>query len=239
MLKAISRYGARVAPGSDRIIRECRRAGQLVQGPAIAAFEDAFATRLKVPRAFTASFGRMAFFYLLRALDLPPGSEVIFPALTFWVVPEMARVAGLRPIFVDVDPHTLTMDPDELERAITDRTRAVVPTHIYGLPCDMDAIGALVDRHGLVMIEDCAHALGATFRGREVGTFGHAAFFSFQTLKPLNTCGGGIGVTTKTRSVRGRPRSRRRNRGRTKRACCAGSASVASSGCSCARRSSR
>ena len=79
MLKAISRYGARVAPGSDRIIRECRRAGTLVQGPAIAAFEDAFATRLKVPRAFTASFGRMAFLYLLRALDLPPGSEVIFP----------------------------------------------------------------------------------------------------------------------------------------------------------------
>ena len=196
MLKAISRYGARVAPGSDRIIRECRRAGTLVQGPAIAEFEQAFAARLHVPRAFSASFGRMAFLYILRALDLPAGSEVICPALTFWVVPEMVRVAGLRPVFVDVDPHTLTLDPDKLERAITERTRAVVPTHIYGLPCDMDRIGAIVERHGLVMIEDCAHALGATFRGREVGTFGHAAFFSFQTLKPLNTFGGGIGVAT-------------------------------------------
>src|SRR5262249_33994759 len=124
MLKAISRYGARVAPGSDRIVRECRRTGTLVQGPAIAAFEDAFASRLGVPRAFSASFGRMAFLYILRALNLPPGSEVIFPALTFWVVPEMARVAGLRPVFVDVDPHTLTIDPDKLERAITGHTRA-------------------------------------------------------------------------------------------------------------------
>ena len=172
MLKAISRYGARVAPGSDRIIRECRRAGTLVQGPAIAAFEDAFATRLKVPRAFTASFGRMAFLYLLQALDLPPGSEVIFPALTFWVVPEMARVAGLRPIFADVDPHTLTMDPaGSSGRSPIERGPSCRPTST-ACRATWIAIGALVDRHNLVMIEDCAHALGATFRGRAVGTFG-------------------------------------------------------------------
>lgn len=196
MLKAISRYGARVAPDTEDIIRECRRAGTLVQGPAIEAFEHAFAERLGVPRAFTTSFGRMAFLYLLRALDFPKGSEIIFPALTFWVVPEMARVAGLTPVFVDVDPRKFTIDPNLCERAISGRTRAIVPTHMYGLPCDMDRIEEIARRHGLVVIEDCAHALGATYRGRAVGTFGEAAFFSFQTLKPLNTCGGGMAVTT-------------------------------------------
>ena len=198
MLTAISRYGARVTPDTEDIIRKCRRAGTLVEGPAIAAFEQAFATRTGVPCAFTTSFGRMAFLYLLRALDFPKGSEIIFPALTFWVIPEMARVAGSTPVFVDVDPRTFTLDPTLCERAITDRTRAIVPTHTYGLPCDMDRIEDIAERHGLVVIEDCAHALGATYRGRQVGTFGQAAFFSFQTLKPLNTCGGGMAVTTDT-----------------------------------------
>jgi dTDP-4-amino-4,6-dideoxygalactose transaminase len=194
MLTAISRYGARVPPGIEAIVRECRDAGTLIEGPAIGEFEQAFAARLGVARAFTASYGRMAFLYLLRALDLPAGSEIVFPALTFWVVPEMARVAGLRPVFADVDPETFTLDPDDLERVITNRTRAVVPTHLYGLPCEMDRIGEIAGRHGLAVIEDCAHALGARYRGRPVGTFGDAAFFSLQLLKPLNTCGGGIGV---------------------------------------------
>jgi len=196
VLTAISRYGARVLPNTEQIIAGCKARDEFIQGPHIAQFEAAFARRLGVPaaHAITASYGRMAFYYILKALDLPPGSEIILPALTFWVVPELARVAGFKVSFVDVDPATFTMDPVALERAITPATRAVVPTHLYGLPCDMDAIMAIAGRHNLRVIEDCAHALGATFDGRPVGTFGDAAFFSFQTLKPLNCYGGGLAV---------------------------------------------
>src|SRR5206468_7484479 len=116
-------------------------------------------------------------------------------ALTFWVVPEMARVLGFRPVFVDIDPMTFNMDPGRLERAITPNTRAVVPTHLYGQPCNMDPIMSIARAHRLSVIEDCAHALGARYKGQRVGTFGDAAFFSFQMLKPLNTYGGGMAIT--------------------------------------------
>jgi dTDP-4-amino-4,6-dideoxygalactose transaminase len=137
----------------------------------------------------------MAFFYILRALRLPEGSEIIFPALTFWVVPEIARRAGLRPVFVDVDPATFNIDPAQIERAITERTRAIVPTHLYGQPCDMASILHIAERHNLLVIEDCAQAVGARYRGRLVGTFGDASFFSFQLLKGINTYGGGMAIT--------------------------------------------
>ena len=194
MLTAISRYGARVLPNTEQLIAGCKARGEFIQGPDIARFEAAFAGRLGTGHAVSASYGRMAFYYVLKALDLPPGSEIVLPALTFWVVPEIARVAGLKVVFADVDPKTFTMDPQALERAITPATRAVVPTHLYGLPCDMDAIMAVASRHNLRVIEDCAHALGATFDGRPVGTFGDAGFFSFQTLKPLNCYGGGMAL---------------------------------------------
>jgi len=192
MLSAVCRYGARFVPGLDAIVEQCRRRGQLVAGPHVAEFEEEFGRRLGSGRAVAVSCGRMAAYYIFRSLDLPPGSEVIFPALTFWVVPEMARQAGLRVAFADVDPRTFNLDPGALERAITVRTRAVVPTHIYGLPGDMDEIMAIARRRGLRVVEDCAHALGATYHGQPAGTFGDAALFSFQVLKPLNTFGGGM-----------------------------------------------
>ena len=195
MLTAIPRYGARVIPNTEQIIEALGASGELVEGPHLTAFEHALAARVGARHAISASYGRMAFLYLLDALGLPPGSEIIFPALTFWVVPEMARVAGLTPVFADVDPVTFNLDPAALERAITPRTRAVVPTHLYGLPCDMGAILDIARAHGLRVIEDCAHALGATWRGQAVGTIGDAGFFSFQLLKPLNTYGGGMAVT--------------------------------------------
>jgi dTDP-4-amino-4,6-dideoxygalactose transaminase len=196
VLTAISRYGARVLPDTEEIIAGCKARDEFIKGPHIARFEAAFAERAGVPpaQAVVASYGRMAFYYILKALDLPPGSEVILPALTFWVVPELARVAGYKVAFADVDPTTFTMDPAALERAITPNTRAIVPTHLYGLPCDMDAIVSIASRHNLRVIEDCAHALGATYCGRPVGTFGDAGFFSFQTLKPLNCYGGGLAL---------------------------------------------
>jgi perosamine synthetase len=195
VLSAISRYGARWVPELEEIVERNRRRGSLVQGAEIREFEAAFVARQGGGRGVSTSYGRMAAYYILKALDLPPGSEVIFPALTFWVVPEMARAAGLKPVFADVDPVTFNMHPDALEKAITPRTRAIVPTHVYGLPCDMDEIMTLARERDLRVVEDCAHSLGATYRGQPVGTFGDAALFSFQVLKPLNTCGGGLAFT--------------------------------------------
>src|SRR5262252_5513397 len=198
MLTAICRYGVRVAPGTDQIIKDCRKRGELIDGPHVAKFEASFAERLGGGVAKSASLGRMAFYYILRALNLPRNSEIIIPALTFWVVPEMARLVGLRVVFVDVDPRTFLLDPDNVERAITPQTRAIVPTHLYGVPCKMDAISQIARRHDLRVIEDCAHALGAKYQGRQAGTLGDAAFFSFQSGKPLNAFGGGMAFTRDT-----------------------------------------
>ncbi len=195
MLTAISRYGIRVADRTDEIIAACRRDGTLIQGPHIEEFERAFAARCGGGTAVATSYGRMAFYHLLKALDLPPGSEVVMPALTFWVMPELVRVAGLRPVFADIDPDTFTLDPEAFARAVGPNTRAVVPTHLYGLPCDMDAIMEIASRHRLAVIEDCAHVVGTKYKGRPVGTFGDGAIFSLHTLKPLNAYGGGVAFT--------------------------------------------
>src|SRR3954469_24102614 len=191
---AIGRFGTRMVPERAQIISECKAKGQLVQGPHLAAFEEEFARFLGGGhvRAVSTEYGRMALYFILKALDLPAGSEIIVPALTFWVVPEITRVAGLKPVFADVDPATFTLCPNAVERAITPNTRAILPTHLYGLSCDMDPILELARKHDLKVIEDCAHSLGATYKGRMVGTLGDASFFSFQAFKPLNTYGGGL-----------------------------------------------
>jgi perosamine synthetase len=193
--RTIARYGVRSVPGDEKEIVAAFRRGEAVEGPAVADYEGRFAEYHGAEHAVTASFGRMAFYYILRALDFEPGSEIIFPALTFWVVPEMARRAGLKPVFVDVDPSTFNLDPSKIEAAINERTRALVPTHLYGQPCDMTQVTRIAEKHDLVVIEDCAQAAGALYRGRRVGTFGAASFFSFQMLKGINTYGGGMALT--------------------------------------------
>jgi dTDP-4-amino-4,6-dideoxygalactose transaminase len=195
MMETVARYGTRTLPGMMSEVAAAFRDGEAVQGGALGRFEEEFARYHGVEHAVTASYGRMAFRYILRALELPPGSQILFPALTFWVIPEMARVLGFEPVFVDVDPVTFNLSAEKMERAITGKTRAVVPTHLYGQPCDMDAILAVARRHDLRVIEDCAHSIGARYHGKRTGTFGDAAFFSFQMLKGLNTQGGGMAIT--------------------------------------------
>ena len=195
MIRTIGRYGARHVRGSMAAALKAILHGDGLRGPSIAEFEKRFADYHGMHHAISASYGRMAFYYILKSLNLPRDSEIIFPALTFWVVPEMARVLGFRPKFVDIDPATFNIDPVKMEAAITPNTRVVVPTHLYGQPCEMEPIAAAARTHGVFVIEDCAHALGATYKGSKVGTFGHASFFSFQMLKPLNTYGGGMALT--------------------------------------------
>jgi dTDP-4-amino-4,6-dideoxygalactose transaminase len=194
-LRTVPRYGVRSIPGDEKEIIAAFRRGEAVEGPAIRQFEELFANYHYMDSAIATSFGRMAFYYLLRAFEFSPDSEIIFPAVTFWAVPEMARQSGYKPVFVDVDPRTFNIDPKQIEAAITDRTRVIVPTHLYGRPCDMAEILSIAEKHGLVVIEDCAQAVGARYRGRLVGTFGQASFFSFQMLKGINTYGGGMVMT--------------------------------------------
>ncbi len=195
MIRTIARYGARHVSGSMMAALKAIARGNGLRGHSIQEFEKRFAEYHGMRQAISTSYGRMAFYDILKALNFPGGSEIIFPALTFWVVPEMAHVLGFRPVFVDIDPATFNIDPAKIEAAITPNTRAVVPTHLYGQPCDMDPIMEIAKAHNLAVIEDCAHALGATYKGRKVGTFSHASFFSFQMLKPLNSYGGGMAVT--------------------------------------------
>ena len=180
-MAAIARYGMRMVPNCGDIIRECRNKGQLVQGPHIEQFEAEYARLLGGGhvKAVSLEFGRMALLDILKSMDFPPDSEIIVPALTFWVVPEITRVAGLTPVFADVNPATFTLSPEAMERAITPRTRAVLPTHLYGLACDLDPILALAKKHNLKVIEDCAHSLGAQYKGKMVGTFGGRQLLQF------------------------------------------------------------
>jgi dTDP-4-amino-4,6-dideoxygalactose transaminase len=194
-LRTIPRYGVRSIPGDEKEVVAAFRRGEAVAGPALAEFEEQFANYHYMDRAIATSFGRMAFYYLLRAFDFPKGSEIIFPALTFWAVPEMARQAGYKPVFVDVDALTFNIDAKKIAAAVTEHTRAIVPTHLYGRPCDMTEVMSVAEAHKLIVIEDCAQAVGARYRGRLVGTFGNASFFSFQMLKGINTYGGGMVMT--------------------------------------------
>src|ERR1051326_5467201 len=181
-MHAIGRFGTRVVPELHQIIQECRDRKQLVQGPHVEAFEEEFARFLGSGHVKTCSteYGRMALYFILKALDIPAGSEIIVPAFTFWVVPEITRVAGLKPVFADIDPHTFTMDPKAAERAITSNTRAILPTHLYGISCDMAPIMELARKHNLKVIEDCAHSLGTTYNGQPTGTFGDGSFRSYR-----------------------------------------------------------
>jgi len=193
--RTIARYGVRSVPGEEKEVVAAFRRGEAVTGPAVSEFEERFAAYHCMDHAIAASYGRMAFYYILRALNLPEGSEIIFPALTFWVMPEIARQAGFKPVFVDVDPLTFNLNPTAIAPAITDHTRVLVPTHLYGQPCEMGEILRIAEAHNLIVVEDCAQAAGARYHGRLVGTFGTASLFSFQMLKGVNTYGGGMALT--------------------------------------------
>lgn len=169
---------------------------QFTLGPQVEAFEHEFAAFCQRPFGVAVNTGTSALHLALLAAGVGPGDEVITVPFTFVATASAIDYTGARPVFVDIDPATLTMDPCALEAAITPRTRAILPVHLYGLMADMQAIGDIARRHNLVVIEDAAQAHGAELHGRRAGSFGHLACFSFYPGKNLGACGeGGMVVT--------------------------------------------
>jgi dTDP-4-amino-4,6-dideoxygalactose transaminase len=170
--------------------------GTLVAGPRVAEFEAAFAAYLGVPHAVATSSGSTALQVALLALGIGPGDLVVTTPFTFAAPSHAVVHAGGRPVFADVDPQTANLDPGAVEAVLRrGGIRAVLVVHLYGLPADMRAFEALVDRYGVLLIEDCAQAHGAAIDGSKVGGFGHAAIFSFYPTKNMTTGEGGIVVT--------------------------------------------
>ncbi|MBI4577642.1 MAG: DegT/DnrJ/EryC1/StrS family aminotransferase [Planctomycetes bacterium] len=171
------------------------RSGWIGTGPRVGRFQEAFRSYIGAPRAVAVSSCTAALHLSLLVSGVRPGDEVLVPTLTFAATANAVVHAGARPVLVDVDRRTQCMDPSAAASAVTPRTRAMVPVHFAGRPCDMDALLGLARRHGLVVIEDAAHAIEAMHDGRRVGTLGDAACFSFYVTKNVVTGEGGM-VTT-------------------------------------------
>ncbi len=171
---------------------EALRSGWISRGPRTARFEEAFRARLGAPAAVALNSCTAALHLALKVLGIGPGDEVIAPTMTFAASVNVIEHVGARPVLVDVEPDTLNLDPAAVEAALTPRTRAVMIVHYGGHPAEMDALGALAERHGLALVEDAAHALPAAYRGRVVGASDNLTAFSFYATKNLTTGEGGM-----------------------------------------------
>lgn len=174
---------------------DCLRGGWLTMGPRVERFEAALASYLGGAEVVACASGTAGLWLALTALGIGAGDEVLVPALTFVATFNAISRVGARPVPVDVDPETLQLDVAAAKRAVTARTRAVMPVHFGGRPADCDAIGALADEEGLRVVEDAAHAIGAAWREVPIGGFGDVQVFSFHPNKNITTADGGAVVT--------------------------------------------
>lgn len=169
---------------------------QFIGGPAVGELEAAICQRLGAASAIAISNGTDALLCALMALGIRPGDEVIVPAFTFFATAGVVSRLGARPVFVDIDPRTFNIDPTLMERAITPRTKAIMPVHLFGQCAEMEALSAVARRHNLPIVEDAAQAIGAKYRGRAAGTLGTLGCFSFYPTKNLGGFGEGGLITT-------------------------------------------
>ena len=171
------------------------QSGMIAQGPQVAAFEEEFAEVVAGRECIAVNSGTSALHLALLAMGVGPGDEVIVPSFTFAATGNAVAVTGATPVFVDIEPDYFTIDPGQIEQAITDQTRAIIPVHLYGHPAEMRQIMAIADDAGLQVLEDAAQAHLSALDGRPVGAWGNAAAFSFYPTKNMTAGEGGMIVT--------------------------------------------
>lgn len=180
----------------EAAIREVVDSGRFILGPNVSAFEDEFAAWLGVKQAIGVNSGTDALVIALRAMEIGPGDEVITSPFTFVATAEAVRMVGATPIFVDIDRETYNLDATQVERCIGEKTKAILPVHLYGLAAEMQVLNELAASHDLKVVEDVAQACGGTLQGRLLGTWGDAAAFSFFPSKTLGAFGDGGLIAT-------------------------------------------
>lgn len=180
----------------DDAIKECIADSNFIRGKAVSDFEKSFASYLGIKHCIGCGNGTDALEIILTALNIGLGDEVIVPALTWISTAEAVTNAGAEPVFVDIDPNTYTIDVTRIEEKITNKTKAIIPVHLYGCPADMSDLNTLAKKYRLHLIEDCAQAHGAEFNGKKVGTFGIASAFSFFPSKNLGAFGDAGAIVT-------------------------------------------
>jgi perosamine synthetase len=181
-----------IGPEEKAAVLAVLESGMLAQGPRVAAFEDAFTRLTGTRHAIATSSGTTALHLALLAHGIGPGDEVITSPFTFIASVNTILFTGATPVFADIQEGTFNIDPNWVEASITPRTKALMPVHLYGQPCDMDEIAALANKHGIAIIEDAAQAIGATYGGRQAGSFGTGCFSLYATKNVMTGEGGMI-----------------------------------------------
>jgi dTDP-4-amino-4,6-dideoxygalactose transaminase len=203
-------------PQIEAALRDVMLNGHFILGPNVKAFEAEIAEFLGVPHAVGLNSGTDALHLALRALDIGPGDEVITTPMTFVATTEAIGIVGATPVFVDIEPDTFNLDPAKIAAAITPRTKAIMPVHLYGQSADMAPIMAVAKAHGLHVIEDCAQSMGATYDGKQSGALGTFGCYSFFPSKNLGAYGDGGLLATHDAELAARARSLRAHGGRVK-----------------------
>lgn len=180
----------------NQAVLDVLASGRYIGGAAIETFEKQLAEYVGVAHCVTCNSGTDALYLALRALKIGAGDEVITTPFTFVATGETVSQAGATPVFVDIDPHSFNLNLDSVEAAITSRTKAILPVHLFGQPVDMERVMAIARSHNLAVIEDCAQATGAEWAGQKVGSIGQIGCFSFYPTKNLGACGDGGAMTT-------------------------------------------
>jgi perosamine synthetase len=193
-----------IGEDEKRAVLEVLDSGHIAQGPKVQQFEEQFAAWAGTQYAVAVSSGTAALHLALLAHDIGPGDQVITSAFSFMASASTVALTGAEPLFADIEPEFFTLDPEHVLRQITPRVRAIIPVHLFGQACDMEAIGEIAERYGLIVIEDACQAHGAKLHGRMVGSFGTACY-SFYPTKNMTTGEGGM-VTTNDATIADRLR---------------------------------
>ena len=184
----------------EKAVIKIIRSGKLVQGEKVEEFEKKFARYCGTKFAVATDNGTSALIVALTAAGIAPGDEVITTPLSFIATTNAIVFTGAKPVFADIDPNTFNIDPIKIEKAVTSRTRAILPVHLYGLMADMESINKIAKKHNLLVIEDSAQAHGAEIRGKRAGSWGLAGCFSFYPSKNMTTSEGGM-ITTDSKKI--------------------------------------